>query len=169
MARYGAAALRAWDYADPVATTAFRIARPPQTNTATTTPAPAQEVSIFVRGGMLPRWFEMARDSLNALSALPVNWNSYTARLIGVDAVTNTVELLSAVMDDDGPLPTFVPVAHGGVLLEWHTMAADLEVTVLPNGRVRVVFERTGEDPLEPFEGLPQEVAADLKALVQNL
>jgi hypothetical protein len=169
MARY-ATALQTWDDDDAVATTAWQGIGPSESaETATTTPMKAQEVAVFIRGtARLPRWFQVAQDSLNELSALPLNWNSYSARQIGVGAVTDAVELLSAVMEDDKPLPTFVPTVAGGVLLEWHTANADLEVTVRPTGRAHVVFERAGEDPLE-VEGLPQEVVSRLRTFLQNV
>jgi len=169
MAKYAAATIDMWDY-DGGATTAWQQApRPKPAVTATTTPTPAQEVSIWIKSAVqLPKWFEKARDALNALSALPANWNSYAALQIDVEAVTGAVELLLGVMDENKPLPTFVPVSHGGVLLEWHTAAADLEIGILPSGRIHVVFEKADAEPIE-LEGLPQEIMEPVRGFLQAI
>jgi hypothetical protein len=137
--------------------------------TATTTPPQPNEVAIYVKGfARVPKWFEVAREALNVLSALPANWNSYAAKELDVAAVTGAVQLLVGVMSENTPLPTFVPVPNGGVLLEWHTHTVDLEVSVLPSGRMHVFCERAGQDPIE-FEGLPQEKIGQLKGLIQGI
>jgi len=105
---------------------------------------------------------------MKTLLALPPDWNSYAARQIDFAAVSGAVEILVAVMDDRTPLPTFVPVATGGVLLEWHTNVADLEVTVTPNGRAHVYFELVGAQPIE-LDGLTQEVMGPVKAALQAI
>ena len=167
MTRYPTAMLQTWDDSVAVSTTARVPRRVDSSHTATTTPIPSQGISIWV-SDTLPKWFELARDALIELYALPPNWNSYSARRIDITAVTDAVGLLMAAMDDGKPLPTFVPVASGGVLLEWHTMSADLEVTVLPNRRANIVFEKVNEAPIE-VQGLAQEVAAPLKAFLQQI
>jgi hypothetical protein len=169
MGNYAAATLDVWDRGFGAATDW----RPPNkrnlVGTATTTPRESNEVSIYIKGAaILPRWFEMARDALNAISALPADWNSYAAQQIEPTAVTGAVEILLAIMGDGTPLPTFVPVANGGVLLEWHTANADLEIAVLPNGRAHVVFEKAGAEVIEK-EGLPQELVGQLKAFLQGI
>lgn len=172
MPKYAAATVDVWDKGWGASTnlqTPPRIAPFLTALTATTTPTPAKEVSVWIRGAvLLPKWFELARDALNELSALPANWNSYAAREIDINAITGAVELLLGTMAEETPLPTFVPVSRGGVLLEWHTVAADLEVTVLPNGKVHVVFEKLGAAPIE-IQGVPQEVAVQVKAFLQEI
>ena len=76
--------------------------------------------------------------------------------------------VLLAVMGEKTPLPTFVPVANGSVLLEWHTDAADLEITVLPSGRTHVVFQKADGEPTE-FEGLPQEVTTRIAEFIREI
>jgi hypothetical protein len=171
MPRYAAATIdlvdRGWS-----ATTASQHAprTTPAGGAATTTTNSAQErVAIWIKGAIrLPKWFETTRAALNALSALPANWNSYGAREIDTEALTGAVGILLAVMSDRTPLPTFVPIANGGVLLEWHTPAADLEITVLSSGRTHVVFEKSDEESVE-FEGLPQEVTGRIAELLREI
>lgn len=169
MSNYAAATLDVWNHEFGAATKWVSPTRRGHVGTATTTPPESNEVSIYIKGAaLLPRWFEMARDALNAISALPADWNSYAARQIEPAAVTGAVEILLAIMEDRTPLPTFVPVPNGGILLEWHTTAADLEVAVLPNGRAHVVFEKIGSVPVE-IEGLPQELMGRVKAFLQEI
>lgn len=169
MGNYAAATFDMWDRPFGAATDWRSPARRGPIGTATTTPRESNEISIYIKGAaLLPKWFEMARDALNAMSALPADWNSYAARQIDPVAVTGAVEILLAIMEDKTPLPTFVPVSNGGVLLEWHTLAADLEAAVLPNGRAHVVFEKVGSEPTE-IEGLPQEVMGPLKVFLQAI
>lgn len=171
MPRYAAATI---DLSDPgwSATTASQY--PPRMTpagaAATTAATSTQEkVAIWIKGAIrLPKWFETARAALNALSALPVNWNSYGAREIDTEALTGAVGILLAVMGERTPLPTFVPVANGGILLEWHTATADLEITVLSSGRTHVVFEKADGEPVE-FEGLPQEVTVRVAELLREI
>jgi len=168
MAKYAALTVESWDRGLGASTNWPSAPRIRPAPAATTTPTAAQEISIWIKGATFPKWLEMARAALNALSALPANWNSYAARQIDVGAVTGAAELLLAVMEDDTPLPTFVPIANGGVLLEWHTSKADLEVSVLPNGCTHVVFEKGINAPVE-VEGLSQEVTSSVKAFVQQI
>jgi len=169
MASYAAATLDVWDRGFGAATDWLSPPKLRPTGTATTTRPESNEVSIYIKGATrLPKWFEIARDALNAISALPADWNSYTARQVEFTAVAGAVEILLAVMEEDTLLPTFVPVANGGVLLEWHTSTADLEVTALPNGRARIVFEKVGGDAIE-IEGLPQELMGKLKAFLREI
>ncbi len=143
---------------------------PGASGATTTTPREPKRLSIYFRGAtVLPKWFEVARDALVAILALPAGWNSYAAKAIDFSAVAAAVEVLLGVMEEKTPLPTVVPVPSGGVLLEWHTMAADLEVRVMPNGRVQVAFEKVNEEPRDPVEGLSQEVLAPLKAFLQEI
>lgn len=168
-----AATVDVWDRGSGAATAELWPA-PPElakaSGATTITPRDTKRLSIYFRGTtVLPKWFEVARDALVAILALPAGWNSYAAKAIDFSAVTSAVEVLLGVMDEKTPLPTVVPVSSGGVLLEWHTMNADLEVRVMPNGRVRVTFERVNEEPREPVEGLTQEVLSPLQAFLREI
>lgn len=168
MSNFAAATLDVWDRGFGAATDWVSSARLRPIETATTTPRESDAVSVYIKGAArLPKWFEMARDALNAISALPANWNSYAARQVEFVSVKGAVEIMLAVMGENTPLPTFMPVANGGVLFEWHTITSDLEVTVLPNGRAHVVFEKVGSEPVD-IEGLPQELMGRVKAFLQE-
>lgn len=88
-----------------------------------------------------PAWLGSAGRALTELLALPENWNSYRARPVDPRAVERALELLWAIMPEDGPLPVIVPTHGGGIQLEWHRTGADLEVEVTPGGSAHVYFE----------------------------
>ena len=170
MGSYGAA-LRKWDLPNlgtSVSWHANGMSQHYSATSATTAAMFPQGVPIFVRGGDTPRWLSAAKEALNVLLALPAGWNSYAAKQIDIAVVKDTMELLSAAMDDNATrLPTIVPVSNGGVLLEWQTADADLEAIVLPSGRVKLLFERVGAQTIEQ-EFLTQEAYAVVRELLRS-
>lgn len=170
MARgYATAMLDMWEGSFGAATDTLIAPRPAPAAATTTISREGKEVSIYIRGTtILPKWFETARNALNTIAALPSGWNSYSSREIHPDAVASAVQILLEIMGEDTALPTFVPVPNGGILLEWHTQTADLEIEVMTNGRVRADLDKVGAPPAE-VEGLPQELAAELKALLLQI
>jgi hypothetical protein len=61
-------------------------------------------------------------------------------------------ELLATAMLPSGPAPQIVPTPKGGLQLEWHEPAADLEVEIDPNGQYSLSFEKEGRT--EEAQGL---------------
>jgi hypothetical protein len=104
----------------------------------------------------LPPWFDVAMRSIAPLLALPPNWDSYGGQPIDPKAAMGALQLLMAAMKEDKPMPQFVPVSNGGVMLEWHTMNGDLEIEVMPSGYIRAVFDDAAEweEPIE-IAGIP--------------
>ena len=80
-------------------------------------------------------------EKLNSLLDLDENWDSYGAHRVNVEAVFATIQVLASVLQEDTPLPTFVPTPSGNVQLEWHESGIDLEVEVHPSGIIEVYFE----------------------------
>ncbi len=73
------------------------------------------------------------------LLALPENWNGYGEQSVhGASA-----KRLIAILDTSGysgPAPTVVPLADGGLQLEWHSSDASLEVEIRESGSARGFF-----------------------------
>jgi hypothetical protein len=67
----------------------------------------------------LPAWFARAVGSLIALRLLPTNWDSYGGAPLEDVHARAAIQFLHAVMTDYLPLPDFIPLADGGVELEW--------------------------------------------------
>ncbi|HEY0984829.1 hypothetical protein [Schlesneria sp.] len=109
----------------------------------------------------LPAWLPAVVAKLDELGNLPSNWNSYGADQIKRHCLFAAVQLMSAVMNDDTPVPFIVPTNRGTVLLEWHKRGVDLEIDVLGQDRYYVTAE-------DESNGLfwERDVSADLSAIV---
>ncbi len=90
---------------------------------------------------LLPAWFSEVISRCNHLLSLPENWDTYGAKKININAVTNMVDILSKIMNSDMPMPSVVPTNTGNVQLEWHAKGIDLEIEVDSNKYVEVFFE----------------------------
>ena len=86
-------------------------------------------------------WLSEEIENLNSLLYLDENWDSYGAHRVNVEAVFATIQVLASVLEEDTPLPTFVPTPSGNVQLEWHQSGIDLEVEVHPSGMIEIFFE----------------------------
>ena len=86
-------------------------------------------------------WLSGEIEKLNSLLYLDENWDSYGAHRVNVEAVFATIQVLASVLEEDTPLPTFVPTRSGNIQLEWHQSGIDLEVEVHPSGMIEIFFE----------------------------
>ena len=93
-----------------------------------------------------PAWFGEAVASLNEVSRLPANWDSYGASPIRHSSGMAAMKLLSRVASETTPRPSIVPTVRGTVMLEWHTRGIDLEIEVLGPGQLHVAFEDIHSD-----------------------
>jgi hypothetical protein len=110
---------------------------------------PGGEISIVLPPDVdEPSWLIPCLEALSDIGSLPENWNSYGASPVAINAVADTLRLMAAVMSETMPLPNFVPTRRGGIQLEWHTKGIDLEIDVLPSGRLYASLEdqETGEE-----------------------
>jgi hypothetical protein len=90
------------------------------------------------------RTFRRLRDpllQLERLVRLESNWDSYGGRTIDPLAVRRAVELLIVILETTADAPAIVPTSEGGIQLEWHPQAADLELTIRPDGTVDAYLE----------------------------
>jgi hypothetical protein len=93
------------------------------------------------------RTFERLREPmqrLEHLTQLEPNWDSYGGRAIEPLAIYRAIEVLVAVLDSNANTPAIVPTSEGGVQLEWHPPAADLEITIHSDGTVGAYLETEG-------------------------
>ncbi len=102
----------------------------------------------FGLAGPAPEWLPETIQRLNHLLALPGNWDSEGAQRIGQAAAVMTLQLLVQAASIGAPRPTVGPTVEGGLQVEWHTCAIDLEIETLSSGRFDVLFEdqHTGAD-----------------------
>lgn len=94
-----------------------------------------------------PPWLEPVVDRLTELLGLPADWNSYGALPITEDKANRALDVLDKAMTRDTPPPQIVPTASGGIQLEWHTIAGDVEIEIESAISVAIFYgnERTGE------------------------
>lgn len=73
-------------------------------------------------------WFGTALNRISRLTSLAVGWNGYESHEIRADMVMEAVEFLTRVAFPGIAAPAIVPLADGGVQVEWHSGGLDIEV-----------------------------------------
>ena len=76
-----------------------------------------------------PVWIEPTISAFIGIQALPDNWDSYGARKVNRDLISQSLAILESIMEATSPAPSVVPLAGGGLQLEWHRKQQDLEIT----------------------------------------
>jgi hypothetical protein len=77
-------------------------------------------------------WLRDAISEVEALTKLPADWNTYGSRPIAASAATQAVGFLVDNAYAELARPAVVPLADGGVQLEWHRGGIDLEIAFSP-------------------------------------
>jgi hypothetical protein len=77
---------------------------------------------------------------------LPDNWDSYGGRAPKPETGMFALKILNDVMDDRMPIPRIVPIATGGIQIEWHENGFDLELMIAAPDDCELWYEnhRTG-------------------------
>ena len=75
-----------------------------------------------------PVWIEPTISAFIGIQALPDNWDSYGARKVNRDLISQSLAILESIMEATSPAPSVVPLAGGGLQLEWHRKQQDLEI-----------------------------------------
>lgn len=97
---------------------------------------------VVVEVGHEPHaWLQATIDEMRGLLRLRQGWDSYAACPISPYVVVRALRLLLDSLPDKGPAPQVVPMADGGLQLEWHRRGLNIEVTVPPSGPVEVWYE----------------------------
>jgi len=107
-----------------------------------------------------PPWFGQVFERLVALFALSPGWDSYGAVAPRPDAIEAAFDLLLQLSSPAMPEPQVVPLASGGVQLEWHQPAIELEIEVHSPFRFDVFYENR-----ETGDTREEELMADLSPL----
>ncbi len=121
------------------------------------TPQPLLRAELKTQEGLLlieirrePGWVYPTLHSLNQLTALLEDWDSYGARPIRRRVIMMTIDILNRIMRDESPAPCIVPTVDGGAQLEWHRAGIDFEITIGGGGNVSASYaEVDGADPWE--------------------
>ncbi|MBM4092889.1 MAG: hypothetical protein FJ276_26300 [Planctomycetes bacterium] len=139
-------------------------------------PGHSRPVMIPFAGGELvfseapPDWFLPIIERIRALHALAENWDSYGGRPVNAHCAATAISLLLNVLEPNMPEPAVVPTNGGGLQIEWHRDAVDIEIEVQSPSRLYVAFEdeKTGEQWEKQISGdlhLPVPLLARLAAM----
>jgi hypothetical protein len=78
----------------------------------------------------IPSWTSDALAGIFSYLSLPVNWDSYGGLPLDQRHARTAWRFLEGFMTNDTPLPDFVPLADGGIQLEWEVDGDLLSFTV---------------------------------------
>jgi len=101
-------------------------------------------------------WYRAALDRISDLTALAVGWNGYDALEVKADMAIDAAAFLAKVAFPGIASPSIVPLADGGVQVEWHRGGLDIEVAFSDEEPgVYVVDRQGGEAELSLTEAVP--------------
>lgn len=93
-----------------------------------------------------------ALRKLDELKNLPEDWDSYGADPISPNAIAKAKSIITSVMIAFGgsignvvQLTDVIPIADGGVQLEWVGPHAELEIEISPNGNIGLLYISVSE------------------------
>lgn len=110
-----------------------------------------------------PVWIEPTISGFIGIQTLPDNWNTYGARKVNRDLISQSLAVLELIMEATSPAPSIVPLSDGGLQLEWHRKQQDLEIAFTADEAPRFYYENR-------TTGLEQEgSASDVTSLVRLL
>ena len=125
-------------------------------------------MSVSQRG---PAVLRPTLKRLAQLEALGLDWDSYGALPLTSTALARADALVRQIVDVYGgslgerAAPyTVMPIADGGVSIEWRGTSVDLELDIGPSGELSYLLITQGDDGRQFDEGsdLPEEQALDL-------
>ena len=125
-------------------------------------------MSVSQRG---PAVLRPTLKRLAQLEGLEPDWDTYGAlpltstALACADAlVRKVVDLYGAAFGEQSAPYTVMPIADGGVSIEWRGASADLELDIGPGGELSYLLITRGDDGRQFDEGadLPEQEALDL-------
>lgn len=99
----------------------------------------AQLSAIMPLYMVTPAFAESLRR-ISALTQLPENWDSYGSPCVQRQAIQRAIEVIAAGQAEFTPVPRIVPVAGGGLQIEWDMGPRELEIEVLPDGSIEVLM-----------------------------
>lgn len=106
-----------------------------------------------------PNWLYSVLSKLQVLSNLSQDWDSYGGVPMSFEAATAALDFLSVCLSDDSLAPEVVPTNSGGVQLEWHRHAGDLEVSFSQEGVPSAFFVDASSDLEWEMENLSIDVS----------
>ena len=97
-------------------------------------------------------WVRAAINRIELLTSLRPGWDSYGAAAVGARAATAAVRFLLDHAYPEVAAPSIVPLANGGLQVEWHRGGVDVEISFFDgDGEVYVENLETGENEEGPL------------------
>ena len=114
-----------------------------------------------------PLWGDPTISRLTQLLELEPGWDGYNASAIRRDIVDFCLQMMLRTFDYETPAPQIVPLAGGGLQLEWHLREFDLEVEIAAPNDALMLFEdrRTGESNEQPLSSDFEPLASIVRKL----
>lgn len=106
-----------------------------------------------------PNWIRESRRRLLEFTQLPQDWDLEGGEPVEPIAAGAALKLLLRLGAEFETPPDLVPIGDGGVMVEWHTPALDLEIAIDSDLRGSIFYrDRLGnrEDQFEHFFGNPR-------------
>ncbi|MCY3955043.1 MAG: hypothetical protein OXF47_03490 [Nitrospira sp.] len=92
-----------------------------------------------------------ALKSLLELGSLPEDWDSYGSPPPTEYAMDTGCSFIVNYLSDEDPMPWVSPVSGGGIQLSWKKQANELNLDILPDGRMEFL-KSSDSDPIEVDE-----------------
>lgn len=93
-------------------------------------------------------WWESVVERMGALTALQRGWDGYGAGPVSFESAYFALNMLQSLCADLEAEPQIVPGSSGDLQIEWHEMAASIELHVLAPNHVHA-WRRRNSDGLE--------------------
>ena len=90
--------------------------------------------------GYEPSWLYPILKQIKSLDQLPPDWDSYGGAALTFEAALASLDFLTRYLPEPAVEPSIVPSSTGGLQLEWHRNAGDMEVTFSPDGSFTAFF-----------------------------
>lgn len=110
----------------------------------------------------VPDWVGVVEERLNRLQELTYNWDRQGALPNRYDVVVFATTFMQQILFDNTAAPQILPLASGGLQLEWHTKGIDLEIEIAAPNEVYIIFE----DELAPETNFDTELNSDYSSLI---
>lgn len=94
-------------------------------------------------------WYGAALNRISQLTELAAGWNSYASREVQADMAMETVRFLATVAYPGIAAPAIIPLADGGLQVEWHRGGLDVEITFSDEGSGVFIVDRKAEREFE--------------------
>lgn len=104
---------------------------------------------------VIPAWVDAVLPRFAELLMLRPDWDSYGGRPLTNENFEAALNVLGHVMGPDTPAPWIVPLPSGGVQLEWHDGALEIEVIVDRENSTVVVTEGDSDWEAPLVQALP--------------